>query len=32
MKFNLPDIFDIVKDYRVFMNPESYILMYKGEL
>ena len=32
MKFNLPNIFDIVKDYRVFLNPESYILMYKGEL
>ena len=31
MKFNLPNIFDIVKDYRVFLNPESYILMYKGE-
>ena len=30
MKFNLPDIFDIVKDYRVFMNPESYIQIYKG--
>lgn len=30
MKFNLPDVFDIVKDYRVFMNPESYIQIYKG--
>ena len=30
MKFNLPDIFDIVKDYRVFMNPEAYIQIYKG--
>ena len=30
MKFNLPDIYDIQKDYRVFMNPESYIQIYKG--
>ena len=30
MKFNLPDIFDIVKDPRVFMNPDSYIQIYKG--
>ena len=30
MKFNLPDIFDIVKDYRVFMNPDAYIQIYKG--
>ena len=29
-KFNLPDIFDIVKDYRVFTNPESYIAVYRG--
>lgn len=29
-KFNLPDIFDIVTDYRVFVNPESYIALYKG--
>lgn len=30
MKFNLPDVFDIVSDYRVFMNPENYINIYKG--
>ena len=29
-KFNLPDIFDIVTDYRVFVNPESYIAIYRG--
>ena len=32
MKFNLPDIFDIVKDYRVFVNPDSYIAIYKGSV
>ena len=30
MKFNLPDIYDIVTDHRVFMNPETYIQIYKG--
>ena len=30
MKFNLPEIYDIAKDYRIFMNPESYIQIYKG--
>ena len=30
IKFNLPDVFDIVKDNRVFMNPESYKAIYKG--
>ena len=30
MKFNLPDIFDIVTDYRVFMNPDNYISIYEG--
>ena len=32
MKFNLPDIFDIVKDYRVFKNPESYMDIYRGSV
>ena len=31
-KFNLPDIFDIEKDYRIFMNPESYMAIYRGQL
>ena len=30
IKFNLPDVYDIVTDYRVFMNPETYIQIYKG--
>ena len=30
MKFNLPDIYDIVTDPRIFMNPDSYIQIYKG--
>ena len=30
MKFNLPEIYDITTDQRVFMNPESYIQIYKG--
>ena len=30
MKFNLPDVYDIVTDHRVFMNPETYIQIYKG--
>ena len=29
-KFNLPDVFDIVKDDRVFLNPQSYIAIYRG--
>lgn len=28
--FNLPDVFDIVKDMRVFLNPKSYIEIYRG--
>ena len=30
IKFNLPDVYDIVTDHRVFMNPETYIQIYKG--
>ena len=30
--FNLPDIFDIVKDNRIFMNPESYMAIYRGSV
>ncbi len=30
MKFNLPDVFEIETDYRVFVNPESYIQIYRG--
>ena len=30
MNFNLPDVYDIVTDYRVFLNPENYIQIYKG--
>ena len=29
-EFDLPDVFDIVDDYQVFMNPENYIQIYKG--
>ncbi len=29
-KFNLPDVYDIITDHRVFMNPETYIQIYKG--
>lgn len=28
--FNLPDVYDISKDWRVFMDPESYIQIYRG--
>lgn len=30
MTFDLPDVYDIVTDYQVFLNPDSYIQMYKG--
>lgn len=30
MTFDLPDVYDIVTDYQVFLNPESYIQIYKG--
>ncbi|NLL94822.1 MAG: AAA domain-containing protein [Thermoplasmatales archaeon] len=30
MKFNLPDIYEIETNYRVYVNPESYIQIYRG--
>ena len=31
MMFDLPDILDIVDDPVVFMDPENYIQIYRGE-
>ena len=31
-KFNLPDVYDVVKDPKVFANPESYIAIYGGAI
>jgi 5-methylcytosine-specific restriction protein B len=31
MLFNLPDVYDIVSDPRVYHDPHSYIAIYKGE-
>ncbi len=30
ISYNLPDVYDIVTDMRVFMNPKSYIDIYRG--
>ena len=32
MMFDLPDVLDIVEDLDVFMNPENYIQIYRGEV
>lgn len=32
MMFDLPDVLDIVDDVSVFMNPENYIQIYRGEM
>lgn len=31
MMFDLPDVLDIVEDEKVFMDPENYIQIYRGE-